>query len=870
MTDRHRASRESTKTSSTRKTTSLGTPSTSSGKTSVKTSKGKEEERRKRDNLTVASSNGSHKRASSRELQKKATDGQQKNKERTLENGRRSTESRTTLSKSNVPNTTTSSKQKDSNIKSKPSKIPEPISNGKFSKAVEQTKYDENIYEYEDDFEKDYESDFEEDIEEEEILAERQPKAAQSIPSPTTVIPTIDDRIGESVLLKRVATAHANRTAIVNHNSYTTGTTKHIREEGAHREPPPGRVMSAQRKFSFEPTNFPHQNFAPHDTEEEYRDTPRYLYSDTFIPSSSITEQQLTKMKTSPFYEYFQQLAGKEAQKLQAYTQTGEDNLPVACQTESPEVSTATTQHPAHFEFSVNSLEEDASKNLNDSLDKEFLNQYHFKSKEDQHRRLGDFVDIVGKLFANLLSTETSKEIVPIHMQHNSNIMLSSRYTTFSVENVIKECRTCCISRNPVKLHTMLFAIYLPHSNEQFLNKKSLLLEFELENPVNPMRIFRCENEVTSCCYSADGTTGILAGLKDGSCVLWDLREPDSRNSQRLVWSGSGGTGIVLRDPTYDTAAFVMLDTDSNQLQSESPVVSVLPLSSSSSSQQFSSVDEAGILTCWATLDNYGANRQFESDLGMAPDAKLKLTRISTARHLQRVVKSAKNTGFSQQRTVGCMESIPLDDFHVLLGISNGTVLKVKKAKGDNGGSTGNKAGPNVFYTDKELPSEVTAIRFSQFDVQIFAASTYASRTFLFHSAHSQALRMLSPADFHTPDVIACRGMPAVSMEWSPSVPNVLYTVYGGERLLVWDIENNGIKISDSLDFSGEYRTKIHSTTIWKDGPLADRNNAFMAFALTNGEVQVHCLERIIPRTAAGRRKNSVKSILFRRGSLTG
>lgn len=75
--------------------------------------------------------------------------------------------------------------------------------------------------------------------------------------------------------------------------------------------------MSAQRKFSFEPTNFPHQNFAPHDTEEEYRDTPRYLYSDTFIPSSSITEQQLTKMKTSPFYEYFQQLAGKEAQKLQ-------------------------------------------------------------------------------------------------------------------------------------------------------------------------------------------------------------------------------------------------------------------------------------------------------------------------------------------------------------------------------------------------------------------------------------------------------------------------------------------------------------------------------------------------------------------------
>lgn len=46
------------------------------------------------------------------------------------------------------------------------------------------------------------------------------------------------------------------------------------------------------------------------------------------------------------------------------------------------------------------------------------------------------------------------------------------------------------------------------------------------------------------------------------------------------------------------------------------------------------SVDEGGRLTCWTTLDNYGANRQFEADMGMAPDAKLKLMRVSTTRCL--------------------------------------------------------------------------------------------------------------------------------------------------------------------------------------------------------------------------------------------
>ena len=90
-------------------------------------------------------------------------------------------------------------------------------------------------------------------------------------------------------------------------------------------------------------------------------------------------------------------------------------------------------------------------------------------------------------------------------MQHNSNTMLSSRYTTFSVENIVKgyrliesdqrlakksylECKTCCISYHPTKLHTIISAIYVPQSNNCLLNKKSLLLEFELEQPLSPIR----------------------------------------------------------------------------------------------------------------------------------------------------------------------------------------------------------------------------------------------------------------------------------------------------------------------------------------------------------------------------------------------
>uniref|UniRef100_A0A915EM58 BOS complex subunit TMEM147 n=1 Tax=Ditylenchus dipsaci TaxID=166011 RepID=A0A915EM58_9BILA len=734
-------------------------------------------------------------------------------------------------------NSTKSSSSKEDKSRSKKERLPSP----------------EPLQQYDDDFE-DYESDFEEDIEDDA----EQPKKDTGTLSGALIE---DTRIGESMLLKRLATAHANRANESVQDSRQIDFSANNQSTTTRSQ----RAMSAQRKFSFvqSPANTYDADIDSSVTGEESMNTyTNHNRVDT-------EQQQLAKLKSSQYYDYFQQLSGANAQLIQTSTQTGEDNVPMGCQTDLPDTSNAVTQHPAHFtSFSPAASETDAA--LEEHTNVLAPIQSSSKQSEGQLQRLTKFVSIAGELLVNLLNAERSEEPFQLHMQHNSNIMLSSRYTTFSVETIVKECRTSCVTRSPSRGHNILYAIYIPNSPNPLLNKKSLLLECDLEQPVSPARIFHCENEVTCCCYSSDGNTAIFAGLKDGSCVAWDLREPEALHNSRLVWNQSTGNdgGIALRTPAYDTS-YAVLEKDRLR-RMESPMVAITASSStqtsansssSSSSQQVVTVNEAGTLTVWATLDNYGINKPFEQDLGMAPEAKLKLTRISTLNCFSSVPHNSLLKSFGAP-TISCVEPVPHDHLHFLVGTTKGNILKVKKIRGQSGAS-----GPRVFSTDKDMLTEVTCIRFSPFEPEVFAASSYSSNIFLFHLSHSQPLRVLSPAAISSNVSGSCRGLPVTSLEWSQSASQVLYTIHDTEQLLIWDVEGedgSSASVSDSINFVKEYRSKILATAIWRNGEEDKRStNSFMAFALVSGQVMVHCLEKVVSRK---RRQSSdnLKSNLFK------
>jgi len=78
-----------------------------------------------------------------------------------------------------------------------------------------------------------------------------------------------------------------------------------------------------------------------------------------------------------------------------------------------------------------------------------------------------------------------------------------------------------------------------------------------------------------------------LCVQKDGSCVAWDLREPEAQhNTRRLLWSENGNDkGISVRTPTYDTS-FTVLDNGLDRL-SHSPLVSLISSSASRCADKF-------------------------------------------------------------------------------------------------------------------------------------------------------------------------------------------------------------------------------------------------------------------------------------------
>uniref|UniRef100_A0A914QSG4 Uncharacterized protein n=1 Tax=Panagrolaimus davidi TaxID=227884 RepID=A0A914QSG4_9BILA len=73
---------------------------------------------------------------------------------------------------------------------------------------------------------------------------------------------------------------------------------------------------------------------------------------------------------------------------------------------------------------------------------------------------------------------------------------------------------------------------------------------------------------------------------------------------------------------------------------------------------------------------------------------------------------------------------------------------------------------------------------------------------------------------------------------------HILYSIHGGERLLVWDIAT-GKSPLHICDLQSEYQSRVISMIVWR----TEQNIGVMGLGLANGNLLVHSLERlVVPR----------------------
>ncbi|KAI3410122.1 WD repeat-containing protein 60 [Globodera pallida] len=591
--------------------------------------------------------------------------------------------------------------------------------------------------------------------------------------------------------------------------------------------------------------------------------------------------------KAAHLMDFFMELAGKREGRAQACTQMPEAGLAVATQTERTESESKSTQQTQWTDESVFSNSNGQQRHLAEEEGGKHGQNWQ------QRRRLNTFLKAVEHLVSGigaLADTSPDKSI----LQHNSNLEFSSRFSTFSLSNsaLFKEGRLCAMTvKDP---HTISVAIFVPKSDDVRLNRKSFIAEFPLESPeIHPLRLesewklgeeeqfnsvwtwflrlLRCEQEVVAFRYSSDNFSAAFAGLKDGSVVAWDLHA-EERPFASLVDAGGGSSapasaskGPFVLVPCFDTAFSSLIDakddesrqmgtskhrppirSSTDDVEMPSSIVALEVLSGEVKAPgvlaQLVTLYESGTVRWWTALDNPPNLQQpfqWPSDAAAGDLDGSYVTREGGGQ-IKLVQLFTTTRCFGGRKKIGefctCMAFLPpmatnlsnsRQSSKVLVGSSAGRIVSV--GRGEN---------ECVHYSSGGIdrgiePEEITGIRTCPLKENIFAIIT--SRRLLFYDQnirspiliHSLSNRILSPTLF----------------EWSPSnrASTPFFTVHDGEVLTLWKYKKDTKRLqSFECDLKGEINAKIRATLTWTD----QMDSSFVAFLLSDDQVQIHCLER--------------------------
>ncbi|VDO85900.1 unnamed protein product [Haemonchus placei] len=226
--------------------------------------------------------------------------------------------------------------------------------------------------------------------------------------------------------------------------------------------------------------------------------------------------------------------------------QTGSDDVSEETQTEEPLNEIKWTQHPPHDDYGWGS--ESASHESVESKEDEEMAM--FRENHLQNPRLKQFVEAAGQVVIDLITSrqKTSSDLL---LQNKSVFSFSLGYNSFELGPISQANRVTTIGLNSKEPDILLAGFFIKESPAEDIVNRTLLVEFYLDQRP-PKRLFLSEGDVTSTCYTADGTA-LVAGVVDGAVEAFDLLEPSTAFPSSMPWMDSP-TDIALRLPAYDSS----------------------------------------------------------------------------------------------------------------------------------------------------------------------------------------------------------------------------------------------------------------------------------------------------------------------------
>ncbi|TKR68103.1 hypothetical protein L596_024136 [Steinernema carpocapsae] len=642
----------------------------------------------------------------------------------------------------------------------------------------------EDDYQYEDDFE-DYEDDFEDDEEAEAVpapSASNQRPKLKSIPEPLKN----DDEVEESPMLQR----------LLNRKSSAVVRDPVAREQGQH------RISSANRKIVF-------ANAKQIDLVAASAVVQRYAKLKDLIgmETTSFRVDDLPPMRD---YDFYMSMFGI-GNRTQNFCQTGDENYASECQTELAENFETWTQHPPVDERGWGregfaQIEDEAT-----DADTEV-----FKNSHAQNPRLKKFLEVAADLIIEILNTEANNS-APVYTKNKSEFAFSAGFNILSLANVAKESQCTFVVKNKVKPNQLLGAFVVfkgAEAVEAIVSNRSVIVDFNWKNVELPENILICENEVKCCCYAPDGKSAIFAGLNDGTVVAWDLREPAPPILSASVEWTDKKERIPLRRPAYDSS-----------FQYKENGTSIVQISTSGDSAKGSyqvvTLEETGSITVWSVFEDSAGD--FDVDLGLRPGARFKLAQ-STVIPSDTLVSSV--TPLLSRLFANEMILSDEAKTQFLVGTDVGYLVSKNRMRSLD------CIGPRRILlkdVDSPDPMQVMAMKMSPFYSDLILIGLSSGSLIIYEISTGSELVSLSST--------ASSRQAVTSVEWSPLSPSVFYSIHDGDRLLVWDLQStrNALHVCAMKE---KIQAKVLRTDSWTDGRLG-----YLALALSNGLIQLHCLE---------------------------
>ncbi|KAK5979487.1 hypothetical protein GCK32_007432 [Trichostrongylus colubriformis] len=343
------------------------------------------------------------------------------------------------------------------------------------------------------------------------------------------------------------------------------------------------RILSAERRIDFtnastiDPTAFTEMN-------ERYRKLRELIVLEPVFHT-------IVDIPPIKDYDFYMELFGQSG-KNQSSTQTGSDDVSEETQTEESLNEIKWTQHPPHDDYGWGS-ESTAREGVDWEEDEKMA---MFRENHLQNPRLKQFLEAAGQVVIDLI-TSRRKTAADLVLQNKSVFSFSLGYNSFELGPISQLNHITSLSLNPKEPDLVLAGFFIKESPADDIVNRTLLVEFFLEQSQPPKRLYLSDGDVTSTCYTSDGSV-LVAGVVDGSVEAFDLLEPSSAFSSSMPWIDSP-VDIALRSPAYDSSFLSSTLADGKA----HPIVDVQIMENEHDyTSQMASLDQSGSVSLWIVL----------------------------------------------------------------------------------------------------------------------------------------------------------------------------------------------------------------------------------------------------------------------------